>query len=81
MDTLKSIKNKNVVEGVKKRQAEAMTLQDLTKIIQWSEAQCPPQQLVVRQATSYPKDGDHQLNLSHGLMHAFVSSGFTLWTR
>ena len=37
-ETLKAIKNKHVAEGVKQWQAEAMTLEDLAQVMQWSEA-------------------------------------------
>lgn len=78
-ETIRSIKNKDAMDGLtQRRQAEAMTLDDLTKVIQWSESQCPPQQLTVIPA---PNHSMYILSLNHGLARAFMSAGFTLWTR
>ncbi len=77
-ETLRSIKNKHAVEGAKRRQAEAMTLDDLRRVIQWSEMQCPLQELTI---IPTPNLSNHLLSLNHGLMRAFMSAGFTLWTR
>src|SRR6266550_5838418 len=79
-ETLKSIKNKHITEGAKRRQAEAMTLEDLTQVMRWSETQCPQHQLTTyesRQLTA----ADQMQNLTHGFMRAFMSTAFTLWTR
>ena len=78
-ETLKAIKNKHVAEGVKWRQAEAMTLEDLAQIMQWSEATCPQQRLMSCPAQLTMED--QILNLTHGFMRAFMSTAFTLWTR
>ena len=77
-DTLKAIKNKHTAEGAKCRQAEVMTLDDLSRLIQWSEIQCPPRLLTDLPARSHSA---YKLGLDHGLMRAFMSTGFTLWTR
>jgi hypothetical protein len=57
--------------------AEAMGLEELKKIIQWSEMQYPSKMLAVE-----PKDiNELMLAVEHTMMRAFMTSGFTLWTR
>lgn len=79
-ETLKSIKNKHIAEGAKRRQAEAMTLEDLTQVMLWSEAQCPQHRLA-NQSLGQLTAADQTQNLTHSFMRAFMSTAFTLWTR
>jgi hypothetical protein len=63
-ETIRSIKNKDAMDGLAQRwQAEAMTLDNLTKVIQWSESQCPPRQLTV---IPMPNHSMHILGLNQG---------------
>ena len=57
--------------------AEAMQIEDLTKIVTCSEGKVPPTS--VRSEQRIPKDLFAFLN--HYMMRAFISCGFTLWTR
>ena len=57
--------------------AEAMGLEELKKIVQWSEMKYPLKMLAVE-----PKDiNELMLAVEHTMMRAFMTSGFTLWTR
>ena len=80
---------RSVVEAVKIRarskgasaarnHAEAMTVEEIQKIMRWSETQCSNERL-----TSVPIETVEDLKhcLEHGLMRAFMPSAFTLWTR
>lgn len=61
-----------------RRHAEAMRLEDITQVMRWSELQCPPSKLL----GDRPKDLDEMmLCVKHGLMRAFMTAGFVLWTR
>ena len=68
------VRDKDKGASATRNHAEAMTVEDLRKIMSWSERECP--------ANVQSKEIDglvHQLE--HGFMRAFLSSGFTLWTR
>ena len=57
--------------------AEAMGLKELKEVIQWSEKRYPSEKLA-----SESKDIDElMLSVEHTMMRAFMTSGFTLWTR
>ena len=57
--------------------AEAMGLEELKKVIQWSEKVYPSEKLA-----EGPKDiSELMLSVEHTMMRAFKTSGFTLWTR
>ncbi|KAF8695767.1 hypothetical protein AX14_001656 [Amanita brunnescens Koide BX004] len=77
-ETIKSIKNRHTAAGAKRRHAEAIMIEDLMQVMQWSEDQSPKVRLTIIPALTFQ---DHLLALSHGLMRAFMSTGFTLWTR
>ena len=57
--------------------AEAMRIEDLAKIMAWSEEKVPLTS--ARSEQHIPKDLVAFLN--HYMMCAFLSCGFTLWTR
>jgi hypothetical protein len=80
---------RSVVQAVKTRartkgasatrnHAEAMTIEEIQKLMNWSETQCSNEQL-----TTVPIETMEELKhcLEHGLMRAFMASAFTLWTR
>lgn len=57
--------------------AEVLRLEELRKVMQWSELQYPSEMLAVE-----PKKIDElMLAVEHVMMRAFMTSGFTLWTR
>jgi hypothetical protein len=71
---LKCIKNKSRIKGeaATRRHAEATTIEDMQKIMAWSEGQCPLAEL----EKCKPKDvAALLLLLMHGMMRAFLSSG------
>ena len=57
--------------------AEAMTIEELQKLMAWSETMCPDDMLTM------PIEDLETLKFhaEHALMRAFISSVFTLWTR
>jgi hypothetical protein len=80
---------RSVVQAVKTRErtkgasatrnhAEAMTIEEIKKLMNWSETQCSNELL-----TTVPIKTMEELKhrLEHGLMRAFMASAFTLWTR
>jgi hypothetical protein len=67
--------NSSSIEG--HHHVEAMRLEDITQVMHWSELQCPPLKLGDK-----PKDLDEMMHsMKHGLMRAFMTTGFVLWTR
>lgn len=73
--TSKSGEKGSQTEG--RHHAEAMRLEDITQMMCWSEQQCPSSQLADK-----PKNLDELMHcVKHGLMRAFMSTGFVLWTR
>ena len=73
---IKLIKAKSRAKGTAATQhhAEAMKIKDLAAIMQWSECEVPPESLAKR-------GGNLKIQLKHTMMRAFLSSGYTLWTR
>ncbi|KAK7050285.1 hypothetical protein R3P38DRAFT_3606265, partial [Favolaschia claudopus] len=63
--------------------AEAMSVEDMTTLMNWSESICPTSRLVDATKAGIPPTAlaERLLLLKHGLMRGFASSGFTLWTR
>jgi hypothetical protein len=57
--------------------AEAMKIEEMKKIKQWSEIQYPSEKL-----SEPPNDLDElMLAVEHVMMRAFMTTRFTLWTR
>lgn len=78
---VKSVKTraKSKGESATRNHADAMTLEEIQKLMRWSEEQCPNELL-----TDIKKVDDIavlKFRLEHGFMRAFMSSAFTLWTR
>ena len=59
--------------------AEAMKIEDLDTIIKWSEFIATSEH--VQQLASSDSPETAAAALKHCMMRAFLSSGFTLWTR
>ena len=76
-DILKAVKNRDKVNGSTRNHAEAMSIDEMKKLMDWSEVHFSgdPNDLKF--------DNAHELVTAakHYLMRAFASSGFTLWTR
>jgi hypothetical protein len=55
-----------------------MTIEDMTVLMHWSENVCPHEMF-----EHMPEETSSTLKLltEHGMMRAFASCGFTLWTR
>lgn len=62
-----------------RRHAEALTVEDLEQIMDWSNLQCPPEKL--QHCKRSPDKEENFLKLKHGLMRGFISIGWTLWSR
>jgi hypothetical protein len=57
--------------------AEAMSIEEIQKLMNWSEMQCSNELTTVPIETME----ESKRRLEHGLMRAFMASAFTLWTR
>ncbi|KAJ7097829.1 hypothetical protein B0H15DRAFT_773173 [Mycena belliarum] len=76
---VKCIKNKARVKGAAatRHHAEATTIEDMQKLMQWSALECPPNKLEAK-----PENVKDLLKIiKHGMMRAFLTSGYVLWTR
>jgi hypothetical protein len=69
--------------GATRNHAEAMSLEELQHLMQWSTEECPDEWLIGDNWRSEVQDSVEALKhrLQHGFMRGFMSSGFTLWTR
>ena len=77
---LKNIKNRDGTKGAAavRQHAEAMSLNDLTRMIEWSESVCPSVQCRSLDGMMKPQ---RALAATHLFTRAFMSTGFTIWTR
>lgn len=57
--------------------AEAITIEEIQQIMEWSEKTCPDDLLTLPVADLETL----MFRAEHALMRAFISSAFTLWTR
>lgn len=74
---MKTIKNKAGADGGHRNHAEAIRIEDVRKIMAMSAAECP-----IGCTYEHIKDTNQlRITTEHLLMRAFISSGFTLWTR
>jgi hypothetical protein len=85
---MEAIKNKSGSKGAAatRHHAEAMTIEDLQKIMEWSERTMSSYDIMVIAGRKVDSDSDMgcetmKQQLKHLMMRAFLSSGFTLWTR
>ncbi|EDR06825.1 uncharacterized protein LACBIDRAFT_299726 [Laccaria bicolor S238N-H82] len=79
MAVIHAVKVRAVEKGhaASRNHAEAITVEEMKKIIDWSEKMCPDDLL-----TLPVKDIETLMfRAEHALMRAFISSAFTLWTR
>ena len=81
---IRSVKThkKSKGSGATRNHAEAMSLEELRHLMQWSMKECPDEWLI-GENWSETQDSVEALkhHLQHGFMWGFMSSGFTLWTR
>lgn len=62
--------------------AEAMGVEDLIQIMEWSRSICPESRSDTPRAIPYPDtDEAYAFVTKHVFMRAFISTAFTLWTR
>ena len=76
-DILKTVANKCGSDGGTRNHTEAITIEDMEKLMDWSRKQFSgdPQTVKFKDAVELADAARHYL------MRAFMSSGFTLWTR
>ena len=76
-DILKAVKNRDKANGGTRNHAEAMSIDEMKKLMDWSEENFSgdPSEL------KFSNANDLVAAAKHYLMRAFASSGFTLWTR
>jgi len=75
---MKTIKNRSATKaGATRQHAEAMLIEDLQAMMEWSEAACPNEWFGYK-----PSDfATMELMNTHGFMRAFAATGFNLFTR
>lgn len=97
LEIKKSVQTRGKTKAATRKHAEALTIEDIKKLMQWSERTCSNGQIeqVLSQETdeggrSYfdransekPLTVDEiQAVFNHGFMRGFMTSAFTLWTR
>ena len=76
---LHAIKIRASVKGAAatRQHAEAISIEEIQTLMQWSERTCPNELLEM----PVPDVETLMFRLEHALMRAFVTSAFTLWTR
>ncbi len=75
---LQALKNRSRENGAgNQNHAEAMLIEDLRKMLDWSTLQCPSNWLEKELADV---DTLHFV-AKHVMMRAFAASGFVIWTR
>ncbi|KAK0489204.1 hypothetical protein IW261DRAFT_1557697 [Armillaria novae-zelandiae] len=76
---VKCINTKSSAKGAAaiRHHADAMLVEDLIKIVKYSKAECSCEQLEKTQVSAQ----ELIQMIKHGLTRAFLTSGFTLWTR
>ncbi|KAF8798245.1 hypothetical protein BYT27DRAFT_7264839 [Phlegmacium glaucopus] len=77
---LRAVKTRAHTKGAlaTRNHAEAITIEEIRKLMNWSEKNCPNEKL---NSTPVENMEELKLCLEHGLMCAFMTSAFTLWTR
>lgn len=66
-------------ESATRNHADAITIEEMKAIMEWSERECPNELLAT--ISGVDDIGELRRRLEHGFMRAFMSSVFTLWTR
>jgi hypothetical protein len=79
-DIMKTIKNKCGADGGHRNHAEAMKIDDMRRVIKMLEEKCDPG-LSYEYSDFKDSSGKWKELTEHLLMQAFLTSGFTLWTR
>jgi hypothetical protein len=77
---MKTVKNKCGAEGGARNHAQALTIEDMMKIVNTSEKQCPL--WCLGGSPTYQTNASFKASVvDHVLMQGFLMSAFTLWTR
>lgn len=76
-EILKTIKNKDHTNGDQRNHAEAISIEDMGRIMRWSEQICPNELL----ERTWGNADQFIFVATHGMLRAFCSSAFTLWAR
>lgn len=66
-------------DGTARNHAEAMTVEELQQLMQWSERACPNQW--IEEGKERKTVATQALLFQHALFRAFSASAYTLWTR
>ncbi len=79
---VQSIKTRDKSKGASatRNHSDAITLEELKVLMDWSSTECPDELLTV-DASEIGDLESFKHRMEHGFMRAFMSSGFTLWTR
>jgi hypothetical protein len=83
VDSVKACKKSKGVSATRNH-AEAMTLEELQRLMDWSTQKCPNEWLTGDdgwRSEAYDAIAALRHRLQHGLMRGFMPSAFTLWTR
>lgn len=75
------IHNKSKEASVMQNHANAMSLDEIQKLMRWSTSICPDSLLTAFVVQSITDAAELNFWLEHAFMHTFMSSAFTLWTR
>ncbi|KAF8060132.1 hypothetical protein FPV67DRAFT_1423798 [Lyophyllum atratum] len=86
LEIKKAVKTRGKNDGATRKHAEAISIEDMKRLVQWSQRICSLEQLERRPDESASTRANREetkllLLFEHGFMNAFVSSAFTLWTR
>jgi hypothetical protein len=78
-----AIKTRSRAKGAAatRQHADAMTIEDLRTMMQWSENECPSSKIEPENGSLVKDVEQLQILTKHAMMRAFSSSAFTLWTR
>ncbi|KAF4586434.1 hypothetical protein AB1N83_010834 [Pleurotus pulmonarius] len=78
---LTAVRNKSNAKGAaaNRNHAEAMSIEDLRRIMQWSEKCCPSSWFEVAEKPA--NVAEVVLMAKHSLFRAFATTGFNIWTR
>ncbi|GLB40803.1 hypothetical protein LshimejAT787_0900180 [Lyophyllum shimeji] len=95
LEIKKAAQTRGKKDGATRKHAEAISIEEMKKLVQWSLRMCSEERLERRPRELMSRGGNEELVCAeeplsveellflfeHGFMNAFVSSAFTLWTR
>ncbi|PPQ82236.1 hypothetical protein CVT26_009348 [Gymnopilus dilepis] len=82
LDILHCVKVRAKSKGASatRNHADAMTIEEIQKLMRWSTSVCPDE-LLTEDPKKIATTEELMFRIEHGFMRAFMSSAFTLWTR